>query len=146
MWVTYKPLSLNRAVTGIAVSCNGSSVFTTSQGEFSCLNSGLPGTTKNAGFLVLSQGLHLGVLSPQQVTFEQFVAFCRKCHCSLPETIMRLHCWQDFQKFQGQGGHKELTPSSLLGGRPQNSRAAAECSRGVPGHCAWEHGQVHLCC
>lgn len=45
LMVIHKTLFLNRAVTGIAVSCNGSSVFTTSQGTFSHLKNGFPRAT-----------------------------------------------------------------------------------------------------
>lgn len=100
-WVAIdETLSLNRAVTGIAVSCNGSSVFTTSQGMFSCPKSGLPRIGKCPSSWTWSRAV-LRVPSPHRIHFEQWVCdvllqFCVVCHEKIP-----FCCWECFPEFKG---------------------------------------------
>lgn len=81
LMVIYETLFSNRAVTGIAVSRSGSSVFTTSQGRFSYLKGGLPGIT-NVQVSWLGPGLYLHVLPPREINFEQLVCCV---FCNIPQ-------------------------------------------------------------
>ena len=59
LMVIHDTLSSDRAVTGIAVSRNGSSIFTTSQGVFACLKGGFSWVTKRPSVPSLSPSLYL---------------------------------------------------------------------------------------
>lgn len=114
-WVAIdETLSLNRAVTGIAVSCNGSSVFTTSQGMFSCPKSGLPRIGKCPSSWTWSRAV-LRVPSPHRIHFEQWVCdvllqFCVVCHEKIP-----FCCWECFPEFKGWDSRSSLSIYLLAG-------------------------------